>query len=67
MDLKSDTVDFTREYEFATNIVAFSSLLQKTFILATNTDEGQVYILVIDGHGNELNGPYPATSMPKTT
>ena len=57
MDLKSDTVDFTREYEFATNIVAFSSLLQKTFILATNTDEGQVYILVIDDHGNELNGP----------
>ena len=67
MDLKSDAVDFTREYEFASSIVAFSSLLQKTFILATNTDEGQVYILVIDVHGNELERPYFVTGMPNTT
>ena len=67
MDLKSEIVDFTREYEFASNIIALSSQPQKIVILATNSDDGQVYILVIDDHGYELNGSYPVTRMPKTT
>ena len=65
IDISENQVDFAREFETVTRIVAIASQPQKTVLLATAVDMEEViqaFILVLDIKGDNIKGPALVTT-----
>ena len=61
INIDTDRVEFAREFDFATSIVAIAPLQDKTVVLAqsqaSSKTDAEAFVFVLDSHGDKVVGP----------